>query len=104
MVAQCHERKSHQIGEQQRTLVVSLVAIRGHASGNTVCSGSCCNSIVFVGSVLDNDRGSIESQILMMKPIDSVYNLICVLSDARCFDQGEIIKAGRIMLDWSRTC
>ena len=46
---------------------------------------------------------TIESQILMMKPIDSVY-LICVLSDTGNFDQGETIKAGRIMLGQSRIC
>ena len=30
----------------------------------------------------------------MMKSINSVYDLICVLSDAGCFDQDETIKAG----------
>ena len=38
-----------------------------------------------------NDIGmhySIKSQILMMKPIDSVYDLICILSDVGSFDQG----------------
>ena len=34
----------------------------------------------------------------MMKLIDSIYDLICVLSDIGSFDQGETIKAGRIML------
>ena len=34
-----------------------------------------------------------------MKPIDNcVYVLICVLSDAECFDQDETIKVGKIML------
>ena len=40
----------------------------------------------------------------MMKPIDSVYDLIYVLSDTGSFDQGETIKVGRIMLGQSRTC
>ena len=36
----------------------------------------------------------VESRILMMKPIDNcVYVLICILSDAGCFDQDETIKA-----------
>ena len=39
----------------------------------------------------------------MMKPIDSVYNLIYVLSDIRSFNQGETIKVGRIMLGRSGT-
>ena len=47
---------------------------------------------------------SIESQILMMKTIDSVYDLICILSDIENFDKGETIKARRIMLGQSETC
>ena len=46
----------------------------------------------------------VESQILMMKPIDSVYDLIYILSDTGSFDQGETIKVGRIMLGQSGTC
>ena len=46
----------------------------------------------------------VESRILMMKPIDSIYDLICVLSDAGCFDQDETIKAGKIMLCQRKTC
>lgn len=34
----------------------------------------------------------------MMKPIYSIYDLICVLSDAESFNQGETIDAGRLML------
>ena len=45
----------------------------------------------------------VESWILMMKSIDSVYDLICVLSNAGSFDQGETIKVGRIILGQSRT-
>ena len=40
----------------------------------------------------------VESRILMIKPIDRVYDLIYVLSDVGCFDRGETIKAGKIML------
>ena len=46
----------------------------------------------------------VESHILMIKPIDSVYILICVLSDVECFDQDETTKAGRIMLCQRKTC
>ena len=39
-----------------------------------------------------------------MKLIDSIYDLIYVLSDIGSFDQGEIIKAGRIMLGLRKIC
>ena len=39
----------------------------------------------------------------MMKPIKSIYDLICILSDVGSFDQGEIIKAVRIMLGRRKT-
>ena len=39
-----------------------------------------------------------------MKPIDSVYDLIYVLSDIGSFDQGETIKARIIMLGQRKTC
>ena len=40
----------------------------------------------------------------MMKLIDSVYDLIYILSNVGSFNQGETIKAGRIMLGRSGTC
>ena len=40
----------------------------------------------------------------MMKSIDNVYNLIYILSDAGCFDQGEISKVGRFILDRRKIC
>ena len=46
----------------------------------------------------------VESYILMMKPIDTVYDLICIVSNVGTFDQGETIKVGRIMLGRSGTC
>ena len=39
-----------------------------------------------------------------MKSIDSVYDLICILSDTRSFDQEETIKVGRIMFGRRETC
>ena len=54
--------------------------------------------------VIIKKREIFESRILMMKLIESVYDLICVLSDVGSFDQGETIKTGRIMLGRRETC